>query len=441
MLNYQELIKKAKDKGFSDLEITEYGSETLEIQVYQGKVSEHTESKIKKVSIRAIYQNKMANLSIEDLNMNIDLILDKLKENALILSTNEQYEIYEGSSSYPKIKLKENDFNKVSIQDKIKILIDLESKLKEKDSRIIHVPSLGYEEDITTHRIINSKNLDIEKQGKYCAVAMQIVAKEDDDIQSGYEVEVKERFDELDFASLIDKITTRVLSMLKAKPVPSKTYPVIIENEAMADLFSTFISIFSGETKIKQITPLLNKENQKIMSDKISIIDDPMKEDCIFKDPFDDEGVACYKKEIVTKGVFNTFLHNLKTAKYFNTTSTGNGFRMGGAIGVSGANTYIEKGTKSKEELISSLKEGLLITELAGLHAGVNAISGDFSLKSSGYYIENGKIIRPVTLIVAAGNFLSMMNEVEEVASDLKMTLSRVGSPSILFKGLSISGI
>ncbi len=441
MLNYQELINEAKKQGFSDFEITEYGSEIIEIQVYQGKVNEHTESKIKKVSLRAIYQNKMANLSIENLDANIDFVLNQLKENALILSTNEEYEIYEGSSSYPKVKVKENDFNQISIQDKIKLLIELETKLKQKDPRIIHVPSLDYEEVSTTHRIINSKNLDIEKQGKYCAVAIQIVAKEDEDVQSGYEVEVKERFDELDFDLMMDKITTRVLSMLKAKPVASKTYPVIIENEAMADLFSTFLSIFSGETKIKQITPLLNKENQKVMSDKITIIDDPMKEDCIFKDPFDDEGVACFKKEIVSKGVFKTFLHNLKTAKYFHTISTGNGFRTGGGIGVCGANTYISYGTKTKEEMISSLEEGLLITEFDGLHAGVNAISGDFSLKSSGYYIKQGKIVRPVTLIVVAGNFLDMMNDVDEVASDLKITLSRVGSPSILFHGLSVSGM
>ena len=80
------------------------------------------------------------------------------------------------------------------------------------------------------------------------------------------------------------------------------------------------------------------------------------------------------------------------------------------------------------------------MTGFDGLHAGVNPISGDFSLKSVGYLIENGAIVRPVTLIVVSGNFLTLMNEVEEIANDLKLDYSAIGAPSIKFKGLSVSG-
>jgi PmbA protein len=74
------------------------------------------------------------------------------------------------------------------------------------------------------------------------------------------------------------------------------------------------------------------------------------------------------------------------------------------------------------------------------LHAGVNPISGDFSVKANGFYIENGKINRPVTLIVVSGNFLEMMNNVIEVGSDLEVTTRSVFAPSILFDDLQISG-
>ncbi|MFA7127527.1 MAG: metallopeptidase TldD-related protein, partial [Bacilli bacterium] len=199
-------------------------------------------------------------------------------------------------------------------------------------------------------------------------------------------------------------------------------------------------SMFSGESAIKKITPLIGKEEQSIASKKITIVDAPLKKDAIFTHPFDDEGVACYDKKVVDKGVFKTFLHNLKTAQYFNTHSTGNGFKQGANVGVSGTNFYIAPGRTSKEKLIESIKEGLLITELDGLHAGVNVISGDFSLKASGFHIVNGEITRPVSLIVMSGNFFSLLNKVEAVGNDLYLSVNGIGAPSIKIKKIAISG-
>ncbi|MBO7536644.1 MAG: TldD/PmbA family protein, partial [Bacilli bacterium] len=156
----------------------------------------------------------------------------------------------------------------------------------------------------------------------------------------------------------------------------------------------------------------------------------------LHKTPFDSEGVACYTKDLVKDGVFKGLIHNLKTAKAFGTTSTGNASNTS----VRGYNTYIAPGKKSKEELLADLGNGLLITDFDGLHAGVNPISGDFNLKCAGFVIENGKIVRPVTLIVMAGNFYKMLNDnIFEIGSDL--TFSRgIGAPSILFKNVAISG-
>ncbi|MFA6843323.1 MAG: metallopeptidase TldD-related protein, partial [Bacilli bacterium] len=207
-------------------------------------------------------------------------------------------------------------------------------------------------------------------------------------------------------------------------------------NEGMASLFASAASIFSGDAAIKKLTPLLDKEGEQIMSDKITIIDAPLKEDATNYEPFDNEGVACYNKDVVKNGKFITFLHDLKSAKYFKTKSTGNSF--GG--GARGCNLYIQNGNYSKEKMTSSIKKGLMLTSFDGLHAGINPVSLDFSLKTSGFLIENGKITRPVTLIVAAGNFLKMMNDVECIGNDLKITSYGMGSPSIMFKGLSISG-
>ncbi|HHU55780.1 MAG TPA: TldD/PmbA family protein [Acholeplasmataceae bacterium] len=439
-MDYKLLIDKAKQYGFTDIEIYEHVTKSLHISIYNHVVDKNEISDVKGISIRAIYNGKMAYLSIENTEEDIEFILSNLKQNAEALTTDEEFEIFAGSKEYPTVKVEENDFHNYLHTDRIDMLMSLEEKVKEADARIVFVPHCHYQEIETSVRIINSNGLDVEKHNQFCAVTLQAVARENDDSQSAFEIEVKKRIKDLDLEKMAKEVVRKTVSMLNAKPVASKKYPVVIENKTMSSLFAAFQSIFSGEAAIKKITPLLGKENTKIMSDKISIIDDPLKDEAIFKHPFDDEGVACYRKEVVSNGVFKTLLHNLKTAKYFNTKSTGNGFKSGSVIGVSGSNIYIAPGNKTKEELISSIDEGLLITSLEGLHAGVNPISGDFSLKSSGYLIKNGKIDRAVTLIVISGNFFKLLNNVAEVGSDLNLRYTGIGAPSIKFNEVSISG-
>ena len=83
----------------------------------------------------------------------------------------------------------------------------------------------------------------------------------------------------------------------------------------------------------------------------------------------------------------------LKTAQVFGKTSTGNGFKAGveSPVRVSTTTLYLQPGTKSEEELISSIEDGIYITEISGLHAGLDIISGDFNVQSSGFIIKDGK--------------------------------------------------
>ncbi|MGD9605225.1 MAG: TldD/PmbA family protein [Bacilli bacterium] len=441
-MNYQTLISQALAMGFSDLEIYVDHSYATSLSVFNGMIDKNTINDTKTISIRGIFNGKMAYLAIENDQEDFDYILNTLKSNAISLTTNEEFSIFGGSESYPKVQLTDSGFDKVSIEQKVALVLGLEKQIKALDSRIVFVPHCGYSEVRQTIEIINSLGLNLKKVNEFAYLVAQAVAKENDDTQSSFEVEVKLHYQDLDPLLVSKKIVEKAIAKLNASSVPSKNYPVIFEKEAMTDLFSTFDSFFSGEAAIKKLTPLLNKEGQKIMSEKISIIDDPLHQDAINLQPFDDEGVACYRKNVVEKGTFKTLLHNLKTAKYFKTTSTGNGFKpsVSATVNVSGTNLIIEPGEKTLEQLILETKEGLLITDLAGLHAGANPITGDFSAQSSGFLITDGKIDRPVNLIVVSGNFLTMMNDVDSVGNDLKLSYNGIGTPSIKFIGLQVSG-
>jgi PmbA protein len=83
--------------------------------------------------------------------------------------------------------------------------------------------------------------------------------------------------------------------------------------------------------------------------------------------------------------------------------------------------------------------DGLVITNLDGLHSGANAVSGDFSLSAEGFLVRGGKIARPVEQITIAGNFFSLLKDIDAVAGDLEFK-GNVSSPSVLIRELSVAG-
>ena len=83
---------------------------------------------------------------------------------------------------------------------------------------------------------------------------------------------------------------------------------------------------------------------------------------------------------------------------------------------------------------------GVIITEFAGLHSGASSVTGDFSLAAKGFMIEDGKKSFPVEQITVAGNFFTLLKDIEEIGSDIKFPMSSIGSPSLIVKELSIAG-
>ena len=143
---------------------------------------------------------------------------------------------------------------------------------------------------------------------------------------------------------------------------------------------------------------------------------------------------------LVENGVVKGLLHTLKTANFFGKAPTGNGQRAAGSITARPTNLYLQEGSLSKDEIIATVENGIFITEVNGLHAGLNPISGDFNVQSSGFVIKDGKLDRPITLFVLSGNFFELMNNVEEIGNDIEERFTGVACPTLKIKSLAVSG-
>jgi PmbA protein len=424
------------EKGIKDLEVFAERNKSLKLSVYQGKVDQHVQSDVEVVTIRGIYNDKLSTVRFENLgHANVDLMLEQLIANANALTVVEPAIIYEGSKSYPEVKSERFDFTAVPVTQKIDLLKTLESEVL-KDEHVKQVQSTVYQENDTTVTLTNSKGLHLIRQNTYAYAYAVGVFQKDDDIKTAYDIKLAKDFYHFDAHQMAAETIRKGVAKLGGSSLKSGQYPVVFENEMFADILSVFTSIFSGESAYRNLTPLKDKVGQSIALEKINLVDDPLHQDAHFQMPFDDEGVACGKRYIVENGVFKGFMHSLKTASIFKTEPTGNSF--GGSIRPT--NFYLEPTTTSFDEMIKDIEEGLFVTDLVGLHAGVKTVSGEFSLQAGGFKIKNGKIDHPVKMIVVSGNFFEVLKQVETIAADFKFNLSGVGSPSVYVGNLMVGG-
>ncbi len=87
------------------------------------------------------------------------------------------------------------------------------------------------------------------------------------------------------------------------------------------------------------------------------------------------------------------------------------------------------------------MDSGILITEVEGSHAGLDPITGDFSLSAKGYRVSHGNQGDPVRNFTIAGNFFEFINRISEKADDRRTDrMSAFSSPSLLISDVSISG-
>jgi PmbA protein len=185
---------------------------------------------------------------------------------------------------------------------------------------------------------------------------------------------------------------------------------------------------------------LAGKLGTRIGSELFSINDDP--QSGLVPRYFDGDGVETRPAKLVDKGVFKTVVHNLySAAREEGAETTGHGSRSKAGVGTALHAPVLEPGSGSLDDLLAKMGQGILVTEVEGLHAGLNPVTGDFSLSAKGFMIEDGKRAYPVRNMVAAGNFFQLAENLSAVAGDArKISLEPLNAPSIFLSRISISG-
>ena len=440
MGKYDLFFKLAKEAGIEEAELYIGESRSLSISLFHGEIDKYSDNNGYTILARGMINGKFGAASCDVWSkQTAQFLVREIAANAKVIENEDPMFIFEGSPKYKKVNTFNYELGKVSVEEKIALLRDLEAKTRAYDPRIVEIGMVEYEESSSRTTLLNSKGLKLSQASNYFIFFGQAVATDGQVTKSGFEYFLENDLSKFDVAKLAAKIGKSTVSQLGGEACNSAVYRAVLAPEVVRSFMSSLMGHVDAEEVQKKSSLFLGKLGQKILSSKITIEDRPLERN-VFSRWFDDEGVATYNKQIVKNGVLQTYLYNLTTAAKDGVQSTGNGYRAGGKMGTSSTFLVLKPGKKSQEELFQELGEGVYITEVSGLHAGLNEQSGSFSLQSTGFLIKNGKIDRGLDLITVSGNLVDIFNDVLAVGSDIETSYNGVSAPSILIKKINVSG-
>jgi len=222
----------------------------------------------------------------------------------------------------------------------------------------------------------------------------------------------------------------RCVRRLSARRLATMQVPVLFEAPIASSLLGHFVGAVSGGSLYRKASFLLDSLGQQVFSAPVRIHDVPHLKRGLASSPFDDEGVATRRREIVERGVLLGYFLGSYSARKLGMTSTGN---AGG-----NHNLLLDSTGEDFSALLRKMGRGLLVTELLGM--GVNAVTGDYSRGAAGFWVENGELAYPVQEITIAGNLKDMFRAIAAVGTDVVVRGARQCG-SILVDGMTVAGV
>jgi PmbA protein len=219
------------------------------------------------------------------------------------------------------------------------------------------------------------------------------------------------------------------------RPKPGK-YPVIFDQRVTSTLLGHLAGAITGSSVARRTSFLQERLGDAVFRPGVTIIDDPLRHRGLRSRPFDAEGVRVARRELVADGVLTSWIAASAAARQLGIEPTGHAARgVGGAPGASPSNFYMEPGLRSREELLASVPEAVLVIELIG--QGVNGVTGDYSRGAVGFMVRNGEIAEPLAEITIAGNLIDMFATLEP-ANDLELRRG-IDAPTILVPEMTVA--
>ena len=315
----------------------------------------------------------------------------------------------------------------------------LEDSARKASSKVVAVRGATWADGEGASLLLTQKGVRAYDVASSCSASIELAVAEGEDRQASWHWDVGRHPDSFDLAAVGAEAAIKGEQKLNPKPLPAGKYPVVLHPEVAVDLFGIIAGMLSAESVLKQRSLFAGKKGELIASSLLTLIDDGRLPNGLGSEPWDGEGLSTRRNVLLEDGVLKTYLHTLKTAAEMGVAPTGTASRgLGGNPGVTLFNLFPKAGENSTAELHRMAGNGVLITELMGLHT-VDPVSGDLSVGASGLRIRDGILCEAVDKITFAGNLRDFLTRIVALGNDLRWYGSSAGL-SILLEEMALGG-
>jgi len=321
--------------------------------------------------------------------------------------------------------------------------MELEAEARQASRKVAAVRESAWSDGSGASLLLTQKGVRAPDVWSSCSASIELAVAEGEERQAAWHWDVARR-PGLNLRAIGAEAALKGERKLNPQRLPAGKYSVVLHPEVAADLLGIVAGMLDAESVLKQRSLFAGKLGEAIASPLLTLVDDGRLTEApgcsaLGTEPWDAEGLPTRRNVLLEGGVLKTYLHTLKTAAEMGvapTASAGRGF--GSQPGATTFNLFPLPGDTDTEALYRLAGNGVLITEIMGLHT-VDPVSGDLSVGASGIRIRDGRLAEPVDQLTFAGNLRDFLTRIVALGSDLRWYGSSAGM-SILLEDIALGG-
>ena len=440
----QDLVGRAMSAGATAAECAIREGDEFSTLVRLGQVETLKEAGSKSIGVRVFFGKRAASTYSSDFSREG---LDRMLKSALELAKITSEDPFGGIPEADQLGSLKGDLDLYSAdvyslpgEERINYARRAEKAALDYDPRIKNSDGGSFDAATGRRILANSNGFVGEYRRSYCSVAAVPIAQTDEGaMQRDYWYSVSRNLAKLESPEEVGRVAAqRTIRRLGARKVKTAHVPVVFDPLVANSILGHIFEGVNGDSVYRGASFLAGKLGEKIAADRVTVIDDGTMVGGFGTSPFDGEGIPTRRTVVIENGLLKSYLLNTYTAKKLGLQTTANASRgLAGTPGIGAGNYFLQPGTKTPQQLIGEIQDGLYVTEFLG--HGANLVTGDYSRGASGLWISGGELAYPVEEITVAGNLKDMFNNISEIANDLEFRGS-MACPTIRIDGLTVGG-
>ncbi|MBP2294842.1 TldD/PmbA family protein [Azospirillum rugosum] len=436
----EDLIRKAKGAGADAADAVLFDSASLSLSQRLGKTEKLERSESGDLGLRVFVGKRQAIVSSTDRSAKA---LDELVERAVAMARVVPEDPFTGLADPDQLAREFPDLDVLDLSEPTAEILIERARIAEETALAVEGVTNSEGADASWSRSTIAIAASNGFKGSYGvsrqSLSVSVLAGTGTGMERDYDYDSKVYGADLrDPAAIGREAGERSVRRLNPRRVKSCKVPVVFDPRASRGILGHLTGAISGPSIARGTSFLKDKMGQQIFAAGITIVDDPHVKRGLRSRPFDAEGIATSRRNLIEDGRLTTWLLDLRSSRQLGLSTTGHAARgTSGPPGPAPANVYMAPGAKSRDDLLAEIKDGFYVTELMGM--GVNGVTGDYSRGAAGYWIENGQLAYPVNELTIAGNLKDMFLNMEP-ASDLELRFG-MDAPTVRIDGLTIAGM